>query len=50
LTFGEMLKKSSKCTFSLDLKVKAKHTNGFSFIGSYDSYDEASFALEVVTP
>ncbi len=38
----------TKCTFTLDLYVWAKHTNGRSRIQGYDSSDEASFALEIV--
>ena len=49
--FGTMLGNNTvgtKCTFSLDLKVYAKHTNGRSRLSGYDSFDEASFALEIV--
>jgi hypothetical protein len=48
--FSTMLGTDSKCTFSLDLYVSAKHTNGKSFLSAYDDRDEASFALEILIP
>lgn len=45
--FDTMLAGDPKCTFSLDLYVEAKHTNGVGFIQGYDARDEASFALEI---
>lgn len=49
-TFGTMLGSEPKCTFALELKTEAKHTNGSSRIQGYDREDTASFALEVVPP
>ncbi|MCK5028149.1 MAG: hypothetical protein KAR57_00850 [Bacteroidales bacterium] len=41
---GEVL---SKCTFSVTLRVHAKHFTGISRIQSYDYRETASFALEI---
>jgi hypothetical protein len=46
-TFEYMLGPHEKCTFSLDLWARARHTNGDDRLRRYDSYDEASFALEI---
>lgn len=45
-TFGSMLDEHSKCTFSVTLRVYAKHFTGRSRINSYDYHETASFALE----
>ncbi|HEU5087147.1 MAG TPA: hypothetical protein VFT99_06870, partial [Roseiflexaceae bacterium] len=44
-TFATMLGTHQKCTFALNLRVYAKHTNG---AGSIDlgAIDQAAFALE----
>ena len=47
LTFASMLGGHAKCTFALNLKVRAKHTNGSRRIHEYDRRDQAAFALEI---
>jgi hypothetical protein len=50
LSFGEMLGSNapgSKCTFALNLRVYAKHTNGSRRIWEFDAEDQAAFALEI---
>jgi hypothetical protein len=47
-TFGSMLDEHPKCTFALNLRVYAKHTNGKGRIQEYDRSDQAAFALEAV--
>lgn len=37
----------AKCTFSLELRARGKHTSGSGRLDSYDAKDDASFALEV---
>jgi hypothetical protein len=39
----------SKCTFSLELVARAKHTNGDDRLSGYDAWDDASFALEIAS-
>jgi hypothetical protein len=46
-TFSSMLNNFQKCTFALNLRVYAKHTNGFGRIQDYDRYDQAAFSIEV---
>jgi len=46
-TFASMLNSHTKCTFALNLRVRAKHTNGSRRIHEYDRYDQAAFALEI---
>ncbi len=46
-TFGSMLNEHTKCTFALNLRVYAKHTNGSGRINEYDRSDQAAFALEI---
>lgn len=46
-TFGSLLGEHSKCTFSVTLRVHAKHFTGRSRISGYDYHETASFALEV---
>ncbi len=46
-TFESMLDEHTKCTFSVTLRVYAKHFTGRSRINSYDYHETASFALEV---
>lgn len=46
-TFANLLDRNSKCTFSVTLRVYAKHFTGSSRIQSYDYYETASFALEI---
>lgn len=36
----------AKCTFTLNLRVYAKHTNGSRRLSEYDRSDQAAFALE----
>ena len=47
-TFGSMLDEHPKCTFAMNLRVRAKHTNGSRRISEYDRADQAAFALEAV--
>jgi hypothetical protein len=53
-TFETMLTKTPpgvvlpKCTFSVTLRVYAKHYTGSSRIQSYDYHETASFALEII--
>lgn len=37
----------TRCTFSVQLHVDAKHTNGGAFIDAYDYRETASFALQI---
>lgn len=46
-TFASMLGGQSKCTFSVTLRVYAKHFTGSDRIDNYDYRETASFALEV---
>jgi hypothetical protein len=46
-TFEYMLGPHKKCTFSLDLWARARHTNGDDRLSGYDAHDDASFALEI---
>ncbi len=46
-TFASMLGNHPKCTFALNLRTRAKHTNGSRRISEYDRHDQAAFALEV---
>ncbi|MCP4546521.1 MAG: hypothetical protein GY835_08665 [bacterium] len=46
-TFASMLNAHTKCTFALNLRTRAKHTNGSRRIHEYDRYDQAAFALEI---
>lgn len=49
-TFGTMLAglDPPKCAFSVQLRVRAKHTNGSSYrLEQYDRWDNAAFALEI---
>lgn len=48
-TFANMLNGHPKCTFSVTLRVYAKHFNGSSQIQSYNYQETASFALEIVS-
>ncbi|MBK9946344.1 MAG: hypothetical protein IPP12_04040 [Nitrospira sp.] len=54
-TFETMLTKTPpglvlpKCTFSVTLRVYAKHYTGSSRIQSYDYHETASFALEIIS-
>ncbi len=45
-TFANMLDAQPKCTFSVTLRVYAKHFTGRHRIRAYDYYEIASFALE----
>ncbi len=47
-TFSEMLGPNLKCSFSIELRVNPKHTNGFGIIWQYRSSDNAAVALEKV--
>jgi hypothetical protein len=47
-TFGEMLGPHQKCSFSIELRVYPKHTNGFGIILGYGASDTAAVALEKV--
>jgi hypothetical protein len=47
-TFASMLNSHVKCTFALNLRVRAKHTNGSRRISEYDRSDQAAFALEIL--
>ena len=38
----------AECTFAMNLRVRAKHTNGSRRISEYDRADQAAFALEAV--
>lgn len=46
-TFENLLGEHSKCTFSVTLRVFAKHFTGSHRISSYDYHENASFALEI---
>lgn len=46
-TFANLLDEHSKCTFSVTLRVYAKHFTGNSRILAYDYLETASFALEI---
>jgi hypothetical protein len=48
-TFASMLGGKPKCTFSVTLRVYAKHYTGSSRIQSYDYHETASFALEIIS-
>jgi len=57
LTFADMLADPqpgdpqhvmSKCTFALNLRAYAKHTNGSRRLSEYDREDQAAFALEIL--
>ncbi|HEX6067886.1 MAG TPA: hypothetical protein VFZ05_03715, partial [Nitrososphaera sp.] len=47
-TFGDMLGTHQKCSFSIELRVYPKHTNGFGIIHGYGDSDTAAVALEKV--
>lgn len=49
-SFGSMLGAETKCAFSANLYVYAKHTNGIGRISAYDASDVAAFALEITGP
>jgi hypothetical protein len=46
-TFLSMLNTHEKCTFALNLRAYAKHTNGHERITGYDRSDQAAFALGI---
>ncbi len=46
-TFANLLGAQTKCTFSVTLRVYAKHFTGSSRIQAYDYEETASFALEI---
>lgn len=46
-TFANLLGPRTKCTFSVTLRVYAKHFTGSSRISGYDYHETASFALEI---
>lgn len=48
-TFANLLDGHSKCTFSVTLRVYAKHYTGGGRIQSYDYQETASFALEITS-
>lgn len=51
LEFSDLLPgPDTKCAFSGNLSVYAKHTNGSGRISAYDQYDLAAFALEIAGP
>ncbi|MCZ6690966.1 MAG: hypothetical protein O7H41_15355 [Planctomycetota bacterium] len=48
LSFGAMLDGEPKCSFAVNLRVLAKHTNGYGGrITQYDRYDQIAVALEI---
>lgn len=47
-TFANLLGANAKCTFSVTLRVYAKHFTGSGRITDYDYQESASFALEIV--
>ncbi|MBI5105359.1 MAG: hypothetical protein HZB46_10345 [Solirubrobacterales bacterium] len=47
LSFSSLLGSETKCAFSANLAVLARHTNGFGRVSAYDRYDVAAFALEI---
>jgi len=47
ISFSALLGSETKCAFSGNLSVYAKHTNGSGRIQAYDQYDVAAFALEI---
>jgi hypothetical protein len=47
-TFDEMLGPHDKCSFSIELRVYPKHTDGFGTIWEYGASDTAAVALERV--
>ena len=47
-TFNDMLGTHPKCSFSIELRVYPKHTNGLGIIWEYKSSDNAAVALEKV--
>jgi hypothetical protein len=49
-TFANLLGPRPKCTFSVTLRVRAKHFTGSSQIQAYNYEETASFALEIPTP
>ncbi|MBI5026382.1 MAG: hypothetical protein HZC12_06610 [Nitrospirae bacterium] len=51
-TFAQMLGTNTvgaKCTFAVNLRVYAKHTNGSRRLLEYDREDQAAFALEITS-
>jgi len=46
VTFGSMLGPNNRCSFSLNLHVNVKTTNGSGVLTYLDSDDQAAFALE----
>lgn len=46
-SYSVMLDGSPKCTFSVDLWVSPKHTNGDDRLHGYGAHDQGSFALEI---
>jgi hypothetical protein len=48
-TFASMLGGKPKCTFSVTLRVYAKHYTGGGRISGYDYHETASFALEIAS-
>jgi hypothetical protein len=49
-TFGDMLDSQTKCSFSLNLHVNVKTTNGSGRLTNLDADDQAAFALERTGP
>jgi hypothetical protein len=49
-TFGSMLDPQTKCSFSLNLHVNVKTTNGYGRLTNLDADDQAAFALERTGP
>jgi hypothetical protein len=45
-SFGDMLGAHTRCAFSLNLRVYARHTNGSRRLDEYDREDQVAFALE----
>ena len=45
-----MLGSETKCAFSTNLCVYARHTNGIGRLSEYDAGDVAAFALEITGP
>ena len=52
LTYGNMLSglASTKCAFALNLRARAKHTNGSQRLSKYDDADQAAFSIEQTQP
>jgi hypothetical protein len=46
-SFLELLGIDQKCTFTVHMRIRARHTNGTRRLHEYDRYDTGSFAVEI---